>query len=79
MSMSNEADKSMWAQLGRAMSTWGGFHKLKYAQRQALALCALLLSLKTASQKFGAECKMALCPTFSLYEINPWGGFHKEF
>ena len=27
---------------------------------------------KKASQKLGAERKMALHPTFSLYEIHPW-------
>ena len=27
---------------------------------------------KKASQKFGAERKMALRPTFSLFEIDPW-------
>ena len=39
--------------------------------RQALTLCAVLSRLK-ASQKFGEEHKMALQPSFSLYEIDPW-------
>ena len=30
---------------------------------------------KKASQKLGAERKMALRPTFSLYEIDPWPAF----
>ena len=49
----------------------GGFHKLIDALRQALTLCAKLLRPKKASQKFGAEQKMALRPAFSLYEIDP--------
>ena len=52
--------------------TWGGFHKPIYALRKALTLCAKLLHPEKASQKFGAEHKMALRPTFSLYEIDPW-------
>ena len=57
----------------------GGFHKPIYALCQALTLCAVLLHTKKssqkldaeASQKFGAQRKMALGPTFSLYEIDP--------
>ena len=58
--------------LNNCTYSWGGFHKLIYALRQALTLCAETLSPKRASQKFGAERKMALCPTFSLYEIDPY-------
>ena len=57
---------------GVNLNTWGGFHKPIYALRQALTLCAELLRPKKASQKFGAEHKMAFRPTSSLYEIDPW-------
>ena len=49
----------------------GRFHKPIYALRQALMLCVKLLHPKKASQKLGAESKMALRPTFSLHEIDP--------
>ena len=52
------------------MSIRGGFHKLIYAPRQALTLCAKLLYLKKLL-KNGVEHKMALRQTFSLYEIEP--------
>ena len=45
------------------------FHEPIYALCQAHMLYAILLRLK-ASQKFSVEPKMALCPTFSLYEID---------
>ena len=51
--------------------TRGGSHKSIYALCQALMLCAKLLCPKKASQKFSTESKMAVCPTFSLYEISP--------
>ena len=44
---------------------WGRFHKPIYALRQTFT------PIK-ASQKFNVERKMALHPTFSLYEIDPW-------
>ena len=53
------------------VSLLGRFHKLIYTLGQALTLCAKLLHIKKASQKFGVERKMALRPTFSLYEIDP--------
>ena len=45
-----------------------GFHKSIYALRQALRQN---FTPEKAYQKFGADRKMALCPTFSLYEIYP--------
>ena len=50
---------------------WDQFHKPIYALRQTLMLCAKLLRLKKASQKFDAERKMALRPILILYEIDP--------
>ena len=29
------------------------------------------LTLQKASQKYGVECKMAVCPAFDLYKIQP--------
>ena len=45
-----------------------GFHKPIYTLRQAITLYANILRLKNFS-KVGPERKMALRPTFSLYEI----------
>ena len=36
-----------------------------------LLRCVSNFMLKKAQQKFGAECKMALHPTFCLYEMDP--------
>ena len=51
--------------------TRGGFHKPIYTPRQALTLSVKHLRPKKASQKLGAEGKLAFRPTFSLYEIDP--------
>ena len=41
----------------RFVNFGGQFHKPIYALRQAFTLCPILLRLKKASQKLGAECK----------------------